>query len=106
MSRQIKATNPDYDVAHFGLATRTGILRCHLYENHLDLWVTACDKLKIMITVKDTQPAIAAFHQEPSKTCLETARTEYSKEAFLNTNALAEFIVADDQVQSKVYLQY
>jgi len=29
------------------LKTGTGILRCHLYETHLDVWVAGCDKLGI-----------------------------------------------------------
>lgn len=88
--------DPTYELVDFSLTTSTSVLRRHLFENHLDLWITACDDMKIKITAKEALPVIEAHRQEPQKTPLEAARPEFSKEAFLD--ALVEFIVADDQV--------
>jgi hypothetical protein len=88
--------DPAYELVDFGQTTSTSVLRRHLFESHLDLWIAACDNMKIKITAKEALPVIEAYRQEPQKTQLEAARPEFSKEAFLD--ALVEFIVADDQV--------
>jgi hypothetical protein len=88
--------DPAYELVDFGQTTSTSVLRRHLFESHLDLWIAACDDMKIRITAKEALPVIEAYRQEPQQTQLEAARPEFSKEAFLD--ALVEFIVADDQV--------
>jgi hypothetical protein len=94
--RQAHAVDENHIIAAFGLTTGTGTLRRHLFENHIDAWVTACDNLKIEITAQEAQAAIEKYRKLPPKTTLEDLRPEYSKDAFVD--ALVEFIVADDQV--------
>ena len=76
--------------------TSTSNLRKHLYSDHIEEWVTACDDLKIKIIAKAALPAVHKFHDEPGVTPLESERQEYTKEAFVE--AILEFIVGDDQV--------
>jgi hypothetical protein len=94
--RHIHESNPSHTVADFSLVTGTSNLRKHLYNEHLEQWVTSCDDLKIEITAQAAIPAVKKFRQEPVDTPLESERPEYSKEAFVE--AILEFIVGDDQV--------
>lgn len=83
----------------------SGVLRKHLYETHLDAWVSGCDQLKITIKAKEAKQHVddyrrrkeqttgAAPNSEPGK-----KRTQFSQEAFVD--AIVEFIVGDDQVHS------
>lgn len=96
MIRQAHAVDDDHTIAGFGSTTGTGTLQRHLFENHIDAWVTACDNLNIEITAQEAQDAIEKYRNLPPKTTLEDSRPEYSKSAFID--ALVEFIVADDQV--------
>jgi hypothetical protein len=94
--RQLHKSNPSLPVASFGSTTSTSNLRKHLYNEHLEQWVTSCDTLDIKITAQAAIPAVKAFRQEPVDTDLESKRPKYSKETFVE--AIVEFIVGDDQV--------
>jgi hypothetical protein len=94
--RHIHESNLSHTVADFSLVMGTSNLRKHLYNEHLEQWVTSCDDLKIEITAQAAIPAVKKFHQEPVNTPLESEHPEYSKEAFVE--AIHEFIVGDDQV--------
>jgi len=96
--RHIHKSDPAYAVSAFSLVTGTTNLRKHLYNEHLEQWVTTCDDLKIEITAQAAIPAVKQFRQEPVDTPLESERPEYSKEAFVE--AILEFIVGDDQVSA------
>jgi hypothetical protein len=98
--RQAHAVDADHVISAFGSRTATGTLRRHLFEAHVEAWVTACDDRNIEITAQEAQPAIDAYRKLPGKTVLEDSRPEYSKEAFID--ALVEFIVADDQVSTRL----
>ena len=76
-------------------------MRKHLFSEHIDDWVTACDDLKIPITATTAMEAVQKICQEPPATQLESERPEYSKEAFID--ALVDFIVGDDLVCHKFY---
>jgi hypothetical protein len=71
-------------------------MRKHLYNEHLEQWVTSCDELDIKITAQAAIPAVKAFRQEPVNTPLESKRPKYSKDTFVE--AILEFIIGDDQV--------
>jgi hypothetical protein len=92
----MSATDPAHRGVHFSSTTSTGVLRRHLYENHIGLWLKGCADQGIDITAQEAQPAIQAYHNAPEASQLEVMRPPYSKEAFFD--ALVEFIVADDQV--------
>ena len=91
--------DPRKNIKCYGKGTRTSVLRKHLADAHIDIWVSGCDKLKISICAKEVLQAVANYR---TKTGQETfmptqpAGPEFSKEAFVD--AIAEFIVADDQV--------
>jgi hypothetical protein len=79
----------------YGKSTSISILRKHLYIHHLMEWVAECKKLNLTIKAKDALEAIAAFQgtqAEPQ----DPQRQQFTPEHFVN--ALAEFIVATDQV--------
>ena len=94
--RHVHESNLDHTVADFSLETSTSNLRKHLYNEHLDQWVTSCDNLGIEITTQAALPFVKKFRQEPADTPLESERPKYTKEAFVE--AILEFIVGDDQV--------
>ena len=94
--RQLHESNSSLVVASFSSTTSTSNLRKHLYNEHLEQWVTSCDALEINITAQAAFPAIKAFRQEPDDTLLESKRPKYSKDTFVE--AILEFIVGDDQV--------
>jgi hypothetical protein len=98
----IHAADPSHKVVKFSLKTSTGPLRRHLYEHHLDMWVTACDKLNINITAKEAANAVARHRQETGSISSSQPRvkTSFSKEAFVD--AIVEFIVANDQVCNNI----
>ena len=96
--RHIHQSNPAYAVSSFSLITGTTDLQKHLYTEHVEKWVTACDNLKIQITSAAAIQAIRKFCQEPVDTSLESEHTEYSKEAFVE--GILHFIVGDDQVSA------
>ena len=63
--------------------------------------MTACDDLKIPITATAALEAVRKFRNEPVPTQLESERSEYLKEAFID--ALVDLIVGDDLVCDKFY---
>jgi hypothetical protein len=100
-------------LSKFASTTSSGTLRWHLIDKHIALWVAGCDKLKISITAKNAQQPVAA-HRECQGIIgsnvpeLDTRRS-FSHEAFVD--AIARFIVADDQVfgkhvSSRIFLTY
>jgi hypothetical protein len=78
-------------------------LRKHLFNDHIEKWITSCEKLNIRITATAAVEAIRMFRKEPATTSLESERPQYSKDAF--RDALVDFIVGDDQVRF-IYLFY
>jgi len=94
--REIHSTNPSHYVADFGATTSTSNLRKHLFNDHIKKWITSCENLNISITAAAALEAIRKFRKEPATTSLESERTQYSKEAFID--ALVDFVVGDDQV--------
>jgi len=92
---ELHETDPSHTLTTFGMKTATGTLRRHLIECHLDAWIDRCDKLGIKIKAK---LAIRAIDEARSSS---SARIEFTKEALVD--ALAAFIVADDQVSHYSY---
>ena len=81
----------------YGSSTSTGTLRKHLFSYHIEDWLSKCERLQIRITAKDALAAIAAF--QGTRTESQTQQSpKFTQERFVN--ALAEFIVATDQVYS------
>ncbi|KAJ7730099.1 hypothetical protein DFH07DRAFT_756418, partial [Mycena maculata] len=86
----------------FSKNTSTGVLRKHLYENHLDVWVAGCDQLKISIKAKEAKQYLDDYWARKQQTTAGASepeppepRTQFSQEAFVD--AIVEFIVGDDQ---------
>lgn len=97
------AADPRSHKKTFSKTTSTGVLRKHLYEHHLDVWVAGCDQLKILIKAKEAKPFVDDYRARKEHTTAgasdpkpEEKRTEFSQEAFVD--AIVEFIVGDDQV--------
>lgn len=80
------------------MKTAMGTLRRHLIECHLDGWVDRCKQLDITIKAK---MAKRALDQHQQARLMSSGRVEFSKEDFVD--ALAAFIVADDQVSLHSY---
>ena len=85
----------------YGSSTSTGTLRKHLFTNHIKDWLSECEKLQIRITAKDALAAIAAFQGTRTQTQTQH-RQKFTQECFVD--ALAEFIVATDQVYSHFFM--
>lgn len=81
----------------YGSSTATGTLRKHLFSCHIQDWLSECKKLQIRITAKDALAAIIAFQGTRNESHTQQ-RPKFTQEHFIN--ALAEFIVATDQVYS------
>ena len=94
--RHAHSNSKELEVARFGRKTATGPLCHHLYDHHIDEWVTNCDKLGIKITAKEAQDAVDAYYRKAGKYGRTSFQIPYSKKAF--EVALTEFIVGDDQV--------
>ena len=94
--RKEHEANHKHEVVSFSGVTGISNVCRHLFKHHIGDWVKACDDLKIPIHGADARVAVRKFKNLPMPTDLEADRPEYSKEAF--TDALAEFVVADDQV--------
>ncbi|KAJ7027234.1 hypothetical protein C8F04DRAFT_1399602 [Mycena alexandri] len=100
--KQQHAVDLHVESKKFASSTSSGVLRKHLYKNHLDAWVEGCDKLKIPINAKEASKHVDAYRSRKgqntgasSNSELGQKRTEFSQEAFVD--ALVEFIVGDDQ---------
>ncbi|KAJ7939901.1 hypothetical protein B0H13DRAFT_2457946 [Mycena leptocephala] len=48
--------------------TSTGILRKHLYEHHLDVWVAGCDQLNIPLKAKEAKPFVDDYRARKEHT--------------------------------------
>jgi len=94
--RKAHNIDPSHHASDFSLTTSTSNLRKHLFTDHVDEWVTACDSLNIPIVTAPAIEAVRKFRKEPETTSLESERPQYSKEAF--TDAIVDFVVGDDQV--------
>lgn len=101
MGRTLHSADPDEPRSQFSTSTGTGTLRQHLCKFHLDDWVDECDKHGYKITAKEAQAAVDSYRRRKGQTRAQTSanpgpRKKYSNEAFVD--ALAKFIIADDQV--------
>lgn len=70
-------------------------------DNHLDLWISGCDKLRIPITAKGAKRALAEYRcrqGQPTSANNNQKHTgrPFSDKVFLD--GIVEFIVSDDQV--------
>jgi hypothetical protein len=45
----------------FGATTSLAVLRKHLFYEHLDTWVAACDKLGIDISAREAKPYMDSY---------------------------------------------
>ena len=74
----------------------TTTLRNHLLTKpHIDAWIAECKRLGIQITAQNAVEAIAA-HQGVAPDYQASPRPQFTQEHFID--AIAEFIVATDQV--------
>jgi hypothetical protein len=96
--------NRAYDEQHgthtvrgYSKTTSTGTLRKHLYMSHPQLWVSECKRLGLTIRAKEALGAIAAFQDTRGEPHTQS-RQRFTQEGFIN--AIAEFIIANDQVCS------
>ena len=87
----------------YGSSTSTGTLRKHLFSYHIKDWLSECEKLQIRITAKDALAAIAAFQGTRTESQTQQ-RPKFTQEHFID--ALAEFIVATDQVNSYLFMLF
>ncbi len=53
VSRKQVESGMQQNLSMFAWTTSSGILWCHLFENHIASWVAGCDKLNIPITAKN-----------------------------------------------------
>ena len=77
---------------------RTSITDLHkhlLHKDHIDMWIAECKRLGIHITAKKAVEVITA-HQGVTPNHQALLRLQFTSEHFID--ALAEFIVATDQV--------
>jgi hypothetical protein len=81
-------------VVVYSKKTSTATLRRHLFSAHIKDWLAECERLGISITAKEAVEAITAFQGIRPNT--QTPRPQFTSERLIN--ALAEFIVATDQV--------
>jgi hypothetical protein len=79
----------------YSLTTGSGPLRSHLFKNHLEEWVSECQKQGIEMRGKEGEEALAKFTglpvQRQAKAC-----TPFSQDFFLDS--LVQFIIATNQV--------
>ena len=105
MARLQNSTLPNTCIKTFGLKTATGVLRCHLFNSHLDAWVEGCDKLGIAITAEDAQSSVTEYRTHESERTIPakdgTQRVPFSNEAFVD--AIVDFIVCEDLVSTCYY---
>lgn len=110
INRRDHAANPAEPPSRFNTSTATGPLRQHLFKVHLEEWVETCDKEDIKIVASEAREHVEAYRKErgasttaPGGHFPNVERRKYSSEAFVD--ALAAFIIADDQVMFPV-IQY
>jgi hypothetical protein len=88
--------NPKHVVTKFRSTTGLTNIRNHFVNHHIADWVAACEKFGATIHGVKAQREVRKYKDLPEPTDLESNRPEFSREAFVN--ALAEFVVGDDQV--------
>jgi len=94
--------NPSFIPVQYGKKTSTTTLRRHLFSvahdktTHINEWTAECERRGISITAKEAVEAIAV-HQGIRPNIQTQSRPQFTPTRFIN--ALAEFIVATDQVQ-------
>jgi hypothetical protein len=93
--RKEHAANPKHSVSQWANGTGITNIRKHLFKHHIADWVKACDDKKIEIRGSAALSAVRRFRNLPDSD-LEANHPTYSKEAFVD--ALAEFVIGDDQV--------
>lgn len=101
--RRIHASNSEHERTTFKPGSSTTTLRAHLSRFHLDEWVEYCDKHGIPTKWKDTEAAVNSYrqkHGQKSESSKPTEHKKFSNEAFVD--ALAAFIVQDDQVRFRL----
>lgn len=100
--RRNHAADSAQPLSRFKTSTATGPLRQHLSKLHLEEWIEGCDQGGIKITAQEAQEHVEAYRKErgqntaASDAFFSGERRKYSSEAFVD--ALAAFVVADDQV--------
>ncbi|EKM49379.1 uncharacterized protein PHACADRAFT_201634 [Phanerochaete carnosa HHB-10118-sp] len=104
LDRLAKQQDPKHQVAGWTTAD-TDNPQQHFHDNHIDAWVTACDKAGIRITAKSATAYVEAWrcrqHREAgSNVQHDDGRPQFSKELFVDY--IVEWIVTDDQSLSVV----
>ena len=100
--RQKQASNPNIKIKAFKKTTGISNIREHFCKDHLADWVTICDQLGITITGAHAISLVNQFRESQPGLQLHLMSSEaeprevFSSEAFYR--ALAQWIVADDQV--------
>jgi hypothetical protein len=94
--RSTKEMDPEHHISTFSRKTATGPLRHHLYDTHIEEWVSFCDQHNITITAADAQAAVDAYRKGIGQIGVVSDQIPYSKQNF--EKALVDFIVGDDQV--------
>lgn len=86
------------NIHDFAKGTGTTSLRKHLANEHIETWISICDKQNIKITATSIAKHVAAYRTEHGETTEPnyTTRQKFSKEGFVD--AIVEWMVADDQV--------
>lgn len=96
------ACDSEHEHTKFKSSSSTSTLRAHLARFHLDEWIEHCDKEGIPTRWKETEAAVHSYHrkhgQNTGSKSQSSERKKFSNEAFVD--ALAEFIIQDDQVRS------
>ena len=90
-----KEANSALKVTAYSKKTSSTTLRKHLYSIHMKVWLSECKRHDITIIAKDALEAIAAFRGVAFESQTQP-RPQFTPTGFIN--ALAEFIVATDQV--------
>jgi hypothetical protein len=67
-----------------------------LFNHHIEQWINDCKRLNIPIKGATAKVAIQKFYNLLEEAHMEFKCPKFSNEAFLD--ALAEFIIGDDQV--------
>ena len=98
--RALHEENPTSRVHPYSMNTTTGSLWSHLLKNHMQEWVSECQKLGIVLKGKEGEEAFAQFTGLPVQHQAE-ARIPFSQVTFLD--ALMQFIIGTDQVFFLLY---
>jgi hypothetical protein len=102
--RELQKVKKSCKIKVYGETTASSNLRKHLYHCHDDAWFASCEKLGIEITSRDKrlQSALADYRRRHGQVILKPLDdgpapcSKFTPETF--TDAIVEFIVANDQV--------